>query len=191
MMPKPYSDIRNSITGGLASVSVMTKSIIHQWWFGYCKLHDSVALSSSRPHNILSAWYFLKSGNHKQSARMEKLCNGTMRRQFGVKAINNNNNHKQCQILWIDNFYTSLPLMVYLRTRGNYSLGTMRSNRFRNWKLLIDKSDELEKSAGGYSTEFVGSACNVDLTQFCGKTWRISDCVKGMFSQSLFRNPIQ
>lgn len=29
-------------------------------------------------------------------------------------------------ILYFDNFYTSLPLLVYLRARGIYSLGTMR-----------------------------------------------------------------
>lgn len=31
-------------------------------------------------------------------------------------------------ILYFDNFYTSLPLLVYLRARGIYSLGTVRGN---------------------------------------------------------------
>lgn len=31
-------------------------------------------------------------------------------------------------ILFFDNFYTSLPLLVYLRARGIYSLGTVRGN---------------------------------------------------------------
>lgn len=33
-------------------------------------------------------------------------------------------------ILYFDNFYTSLPLLVYLRARGIYSLGTVRGNCF-------------------------------------------------------------
>lgn len=33
-------------------------------------------------------------------------------------------------ILYFDNFYTSLPLLVYLRARGIYSLGTVRGTYF-------------------------------------------------------------
>ncbi|KAJ8942814.1 hypothetical protein NQ318_022828 [Aromia moschata] len=38
-------------------------------------------------------------------------------------------------ILYFDNFYTSLGLLVYLRSRGIYSLGTVRINRVPNCKL--------------------------------------------------------
>lgn len=31
-------------------------------------------------------------------------------------------------IIYFDNFYTSLPLLVYLRAKGIYSLGTVRVN---------------------------------------------------------------
>lgn len=67
-------------------------------------------------------------------------------------------------VLYFDNFYTSLPLLVYLRARGIYSLGTVRANRVPNCKLPADKSDELKKAPRGYSTEFVGSAYGVEIT---------------------------
>ncbi|XP_051864255.1 piggyBac transposable element-derived protein 3-like [Drosophila albomicans] len=41
-------------------------------------------------------------------------------------------------IIYFDNFYTSLPLMVYLRAKGIYSLGTVRGNRIPNDKLPND-----------------------------------------------------
>jgi hypothetical protein len=66
-------------------------------------------------------------------------------------------------ILYFDNFYTSLPLMVYLRARGIYSLGSVRANRISNCKLPTEKSEELKKAPRGYSTEFVGSAYGVDI----------------------------
>lgn len=41
-------------------------------------------------------------------------------------------------ILYFDNFYTSIPLLVYLRARGIYSLGTVRVNRIPKCKLPND-----------------------------------------------------
>lgn len=35
-------------------------------------------------------------------------------------------------IVYFDNFYTSIPLLVYLRARGIYSLGTVKANRVPN-----------------------------------------------------------
>lgn len=64
-------------------------------------------------------------------------------------------------ILYFDNFYTSLPLLVYLRARGIYSLGTVRLNRISNFKLPDDKEIAIE--ARGYSTEYVGKAYGVDI----------------------------
>lgn len=52
----------------------------------------------------------------------------------------------QNHIIYFDNFYTSLPLMVYLRARGIYSLGTIRANRIPNSKLPTDKSEEVKKA---------------------------------------------
>lgn len=65
-------------------------------------------------------------------------------------------------ILYFDNYYTALPLLVYLRSRGIYSLGTIRSNRIPNCKLPTDK--ELKIQPRGYSTEYCGSALNVDIS---------------------------
>nr|XP_047128015.1 piggyBac transposable element-derived protein 4-like [Hydra vulgaris] len=67
-------------------------------------------------------------------------------------------------ILYFDNFYTSLPVMVYLRARGIYALGTVRANRIPKCKLPDDKNEELKKAPRGYSIEFVGSAYGVDIT---------------------------
>lgn len=67
-------------------------------------------------------------------------------------------------ILYFDNFYTSLTLLVYLRARGIYSLGTVRDNLVPNCKLPTDKIEELKKEPRGSSTEFVGSVYGVDIT---------------------------
>lgn len=65
-------------------------------------------------------------------------------------------------IIYFDNFYTSIPLLVYLRARGIYGLGTIRMPRVPNCKLPSDKA--INKEARGYSTEFVGRAYGVDIT---------------------------
>lgn len=65
-------------------------------------------------------------------------------------------------ILYFDNFYTSLPLFVYLRSRGIYALGTVRSNRIPKCKLT--KEVELKDKERGYSEEFVGRAFGVDIS---------------------------
>lgn len=65
-------------------------------------------------------------------------------------------------IMYFDNYYTSLPLLVYLRSRGIFSLGTIRCNRIANCKLPTDY--ELKKQSRGYSSEFCGSAFGVDIS---------------------------
>lgn len=78
-------------------------------------------------------------------------------------------------IVYFDNFYTSLPLMVYLRARGIYSLGTVRANRIPNCKIPAEKSEQLKKAPRGYSTEFVGSAYGIDITTV---SWKDTKNVK-------------
>lgn len=76
-------------------------------------------------------------------------------------------------ILYFDNFYTSLQLLVYLRSRGIFSLGTVRSNRISNCKLPSDKDQDLTKKDRGYSTEYVGSAFGVDISTVLWKDTKI------------------
>lgn len=76
-------------------------------------------------------------------------------------------------IIYFDNFYTSIPLLVYLRGRGIYSLGTVRANRIPNCKLPTDK--EVNKMDRGYSTEFVGRAYGVDIATVL---WKDNKCVR-------------
>lgn len=64
-------------------------------------------------------------------------------------------------ILYFDNFYTSIPLLVYLRSKGIYSLGTMRANRIPNCELPLD--DAIKNKPRGYSTEFVANARGVQV----------------------------
>lgn len=66
------------------------------------------------------------------------------------------------QIIYFDNYYTSFPLLVYLKSRGIFSLGTIRSNRIPNCKLPTDS--DLKKQVRGYSTEFCGSASGVEMS---------------------------
>lgn len=69
--------------------------------------------------------------------------------------------------MYFDNFYTSLPLLVYLRARGIYSLGTIRSNRISNCKLPSDVA--IKSQPRGHSVEFVGTAYGVDITNVLWK----------------------
>lgn len=74
------------------------------------------------------------------------------------QTINNFKNH----IMYFDNFYTSLPLLVYLRSRGIYSLGTIRSNRIPNSKLPTDK--DISKEPRGHCVEYVANVHGVNVT---------------------------
>ncbi|XP_062535158.1 piggyBac transposable element-derived protein 3-like, partial [Armigeres subalbatus] len=65
-------------------------------------------------------------------------------------------------IMYFDNFYTSLPLLTYLRSRGIFALGTIRNNRIPNNKLPTDTA--LKKCERGYSTEYVGTAHGVSIS---------------------------
>ncbi|CAF4862224.1 unnamed protein product [Pieris macdunnoughi] len=48
-----------------------------------------------------------------------------------ARMVPRNVNH----IIYFDNFYTSVPLVIYLAKEGIFSLGTVRVNRLRNCKL--------------------------------------------------------
>lgn len=43
-------------------------------------------------------------------------------------------------IVYFNNFYTTLPLFIYLRSRGIYALGTIRSGRIPNCSMIKIKS---------------------------------------------------
>lgn len=70
-------------------------------------------------------------------------------------------------ILYFDNFYTSLSLLVYLRARGIYSLGTIRANRIPKCRLPSD-SDTKDKPRG-YSAEFTATIKGVTV---CNVLWK-------------------
>lgn len=70
-------------------------------------------------------------------------------------------------ILYFDNFYTSIPLLVYLPARGIFSLGTIRVNRVPNCMLPSDS--EIKKEPRGFSSEFVASSYGVNCTNVLWK----------------------
>ncbi|XP_054083828.1 piggyBac transposable element-derived protein 1-like isoform X1 [Zeugodacus cucurbitae] len=76
------------------------------------------------------------------------------------QVIPNNANH----IIYFDNFYTSLGLLLYMRSRGIHSLGTVRGNRVPNIKLSTDAELQSKKVARGYNEEYVGSVFGVDIS---------------------------
>ncbi|KAJ8937359.1 hypothetical protein NQ314_011904 [Rhamnusium bicolor] len=53
-----------------------------------------------------------------------------------VIIIPRNVNHR----IYFDNYYTSIPLLVYLAKQGIHNLGTVRRNGIRNCKLPDEKS---------------------------------------------------
>ena len=77
-----------------------------------------------------------------------------------VRLARNVPNFKHHKI-YFDNYFTSLPLLVYLHNRGIFSLGTVRRNRIPNCKLPTDQ--QLKKEPRGKSVEFVGNVDGVDV----------------------------
>ncbi|XP_049948186.1 piggyBac transposable element-derived protein 4-like [Schistocerca serialis cubense] len=71
------------------------------------------------------------------------------------------------QKLYCDNYYTSLPLLVWLHKQGIYSLGTVRRNRVPDCKLPSEA--ELKKMARGASEERVATVDGVDISNVVWK----------------------
>lgn len=78
------------------------------------------------------------------------------------RIIPSNQNYR----VYFDNFYTSLPLLVYLGKRGIYSLGTVRRPRIPNCRLPVEA--ELKKEPRGTSHEFI---CDVDGVDVSSIAW--------------------
>lgn len=76
-------------------------------------------------------------------------------------------------IIYFDNFYTSIQLMVYLRSRGIYSLGTIRANRIPNCKLPTD--NDVNEEPRGFSTEYCANVLGVDVNSVL---WKDNKCVR-------------
>lgn len=94
-------------------------------------------------------------------------------------------------ILYFDNFYTSIPLLVYRRARGIYGLGTIRVNRVANCKLLTDAV--IKNEPRRFSSEFIGSAYGVKVATVLwkdSKSVRLASTYVGVQSFDRF-NPTQ
>lgn len=65
-------------------------------------------------------------------------------------------------IVYFGNIYTTMPLMVYLYSRGINSLGTVRVYRIANFKVPTDKI--LANEPREFSTEYAGSCHGVNLS---------------------------
>lgn len=73
--------------------------------------------------------------------------------------------------VYFDNYYSSIPLVVYLATRGIYSLGTIRRNRIPNCKLPPE--NQLKKEQRGASCEYVANANGTDVSTVVWKDNKI------------------
>lgn len=80
-----------------------------------------------------------------------------------ARIIPRNKNYR----LYYDNYYTSIPLMVYLAKEGIYSLGTIRKNRITNSKLPSETALKSEKR--GTSFEYVSHVDGVDVSSLIWK----------------------
>lgn len=80
-----------------------------------------------------------------------------------VRNVPRNLNYK----VYFDNYYTSIPLLVYLSTKGIFSLGTVRRNRIPDCKLPNDV--EVKKWARGQSCEFVSEVDGISVTPVAWK----------------------
>lgn len=76
-------------------------------------------------------------------------------------------------IIYFDNMYTTIPLLVYLRSRGIFALGTIRANRIQNCKL--PKDEDVKEKPRGHAVEYVGNAQGVKVSTVL---WKDSKCVR-------------
>ncbi|XP_049958985.1 piggyBac transposable element-derived protein 1-like [Schistocerca serialis cubense] len=86
--------------------------------------------------------------------------------------------------IYFDNYYTSIPLMHYLKGRGILSLGTVSRNRVHNKKLPDDKS--LSKEERGKILEFIG---NYEGTEISNVVWQDNKTVM-LLSTSVGSDPV-
>lgn len=123
-----------------------------------------------------------------------KLALFTMKKNLGAssnvvvrlaRTIPSNCGHK----LFFDNYYTSIPLIIYLKKRSIHSCGTVRRNRVQNCPLSEEKA--IAKKERGYSAEYV--AATKYGTSFNVVLWKDNRCVSLMstFLRSSDRSPGQ
>lgn len=74
-------------------------------------------------------------------------------------------------IIFFDNYFTTIPLLLCLRTQGILSIGTIRRNRIQNCKLPEEKV--MLKSERGTSQEFVASIYGSDVRSL---SWYRQSC---------------
>ncbi|CAF4889774.1 unnamed protein product [Pieris macdunnoughi] len=70
--------------------------------------------------------------------------------------------HNMDYRLFFDNWYTSLPLLVYLTKQGILPLGTIKANRVPGHKVPVEK--ELKKKGRGATVEKISTVDNVDIS---------------------------
>lgn len=73
--------------------------------------------------------------------------------------------------LYFDNYFTSIPLLVYLAIEGIFSVGTIRRNRIPNCKLPSEK--EMMKKERGSGIEYVCQAEGIDISTVSWKDSKI------------------
>ena len=74
-------------------------------------------------------------------------------------------------VIYFENFYTTVPLIVYLHTEGIVAVGTIRCNRIKNFKLPEEKI--MMKLERGTSQEIVINIHGIDVTSLSWKDNRI------------------
>ncbi|KAF8778934.1 PiggyBac transposable element-derived protein like [Argiope bruennichi] len=97
-----------------------------------------------------------------------------------TRPVQENVNHK----LYFDNYYTSIPLQVYLKKKGILSLGTIRRNRIPDCKLPTER--ELKLQVRGSITEFVAEYDGCELSNV---SWKDNKTVT-MLSTFAGTNPL-
>ncbi|XP_039292535.1 piggyBac transposable element-derived protein 3-like [Nilaparvata lugens] len=85
-----------------------------------------------------------------------------------LRIVESHQNYK----VYFDNYYTSLPLLDFLKKRGILSLGTVRRNRVVNCKLPDEK--EIKTLKRGSIVEYVG---DYNGTQISNLVWKDNKAV--------------
>ncbi|XP_067636126.1 piggyBac transposable element-derived protein 3-like [Eurosta solidaginis] len=93
----------------------------------------------------------------------------------------------QNYIIYMDNYYTSIPLLIYLRTQGIHSIGTINRNRIKNCKLPETK--DMMKMDRGVSAEFLTTIYGIPITSISWKDNRVVNLVSTFVGMKPVLNP--
>ena len=130
----------------------------HKWGYKFFVLADSKGMT----HDFLPYTGKIEPVNNENIPDLKASANSVLHL---AQSIPNNHNH----FLYFDNWFTSIPLMRHLATRGIWCCGTVRVNRIPGRKKgKAHDKDLMKKGRGAYEEiRSTGDPIEVTYVKWC------------------------